>query len=89
MGNFGRALVEKDAWTSDYPEISCIHDCTFSSNVYEIVISWNCSQLSGVSKGLFRISCKGVGGLGYGWGSGKSGIWIKSFLYIKFCPKVY
>ena len=24
------------------------------------------------------------GGLGYGWGSGKSGIWIKAFLYIKF-----
>ena len=29
----------------------------------------------------------GVGGLGYGWGSGKSGIWIKAFLYIKFFKK--
>ena len=30
---------------------------------------------------------KGVGGLGYGWGSGKSGIWIKAFLYVMFLKK--
>ena len=28
-----------------------------------------------------------MGALGYGWGSGKSGIWIKAFLYIKFFKK--
>ena len=27
--------------------------------------------------------------MGYGWGSGKSGIWIKSFLYIKFFKKKF
>ena len=27
------------------------------------------------------------GGLDHGWGSGKSGIWIKAFLYIKFFKK--
>ena len=32
-------------------------------------------------------SVRGVGGMGYGLGSGKSGIWIKSFLYIKFFKK--
>ena len=30
---------------------------------------------------LIRGRFGGGGGLGYGWGSGKSGIWIKSFLY--------
>ena len=30
---------------------------------------------------------QGWGGLGYGWGSGKSGIWIETFLYIKFFQK--
>ena len=29
----------------------------------------------------------GVGGMGYVWGSGKSGIWIKAFLYIKLKKK--
>ena len=32
----------------------------------------------------FRVIGGGGGVMGYGWGSGKSGIWIKSFLYIKF-----
>ena len=31
----------------------------------------------------------GVGGLGYGWGSGKGGILIKAFLYIKFLKKKF
>ena len=31
----------------------------------------------------------GGGGLGYGWGSGKSGIWVKSFLYWSFSKKSY
>ena len=29
----------------------------------------------------------GLGGLGYGWGSGKSGIWIKSFCMLSFQKK--
>ena len=37
------------------------------------------------SEFLVRGGC--VGGLGYGWGSGKSGIRIKAFLYIKFFKK--
>ena len=29
----------------------------------------------------------GLRDLGYGWGSGKSGIWIKTFLYTNFSKK--
>ena len=71
----------KPIWISD---TNTVHVVLSDEYQFDTV---KCKFASDLIRDCSEFLVRGVGGLGYGWGSGKSGIWIKSFLYIKFFKK--